>query len=238
MTTEDAGQKHSTPSKDVVYKATIDTTSFQYVKNILYRTPRLPNNASVIVSVFETIKSMNDKAGSLVDSIQSTHDYGLAKRQATRIIELIDGSQYAKGSGDLPRNATSEVYAQVGLLSSPSQPGYLDILSQQLDKLQATTQNNPTMQQHIQNGRSAITDLRDWISKLRTYDRPLVQATNIGDPNLLGNALQVKQLASDAYTGRIVPPNDGPRPIPGSAGAYQAYIECQFLAMLDMKKVA
>ncbi len=237
VTTENAGQKQTTPGTDVVYKAGVDKTAFQHIKNILYQTPGLPGNGSVIVNMFETIKSINDKAGSLVDSIQSTHDYALAKRQATRIIELVDGSAYAKASGDLPKDAPSQVYAQLGLLSSPSQPGYLDLLSQQLDKLQPATGDNASMQQHIQNVRNAITNLRDWIQKLRTYDRPLVQAANIANPALIANALHVKQLASDTYTGRIIPPNDEPRPILGSAGAYQAYVECQFLATLDVKKV-
>ncbi len=237
VTTEDAGSKPSAPSNDRVYQATLDTTSFQYIKNILYQTPSLPNHNSVIVTMFDTIKSINDKAGSLVDSIQSTHDYALAKRQATRIIELIDGTQYAQALGDRPGSTPSAVYAEVGLISSPTRPGYLDILSQQLDKLQSTAPNNTSLQQHVQNVRSAITDLRSWIQQLRTYDKPLVQASTMTNPNLVNNALQVRQLASDAYTGRIVPPNDGPRPILGSAGTYQAYIECQFLATLDVKKI-
>jgi len=237
VTAENAGQTSSTPTGNVVYRATLDTAAFQYVKNILYQTPNFPANNGVIVDMFETIKSINDKAGSLVDSIQGTHDYTLAKRQATRIIELIDGSQYARTSGDLPGNMRSEVDAKVGLLSSPTQPGYIDTLSTQLEKLQQAAPNNTSLQQHIQNVKSAVTDLRDWIQKLRTYDIPLVQATTIANPALINNALHVRQLASDTYTGRIVPPNDSPRPILGSAGAYQAYVECQYLATLDIKKV-
>ncbi len=238
VTTENSGQIPPTPSGSVVYKATLDTTTFHYIKNILYQTPNFSTNNSVIVGTFNTIKSINDKAGSLVDSIQGTHDYALAKRQATRIIELIDGSQYAMTSGDMPKNMPSAVYARIGLLSSPTQPGYIDTLATQLDKLQQASPNNTSLQQHIQNVKSAITDLRDWMQKLRTYDKQLVQAKDIANPALIGNALQVRQLASDAYTGRVVPPNDGPRPILGSAGAYQAYVECQFLATLDIKKVA
>ncbi|GAC1430754.1 MAG: hypothetical protein PVS3B3_21550 [Ktedonobacteraceae bacterium] len=238
VTNENAGQNPSAPTGDVAYIATLNTASFQYIKNILYQTPNFPVESSVIVGIFETIKSINDKAGSLVDSVQGTHDYALAKRQATRIIELIDGTQYAKISGDLPQSMQSEVYAKVGLLSSPTQQGYIDTLATQLDKLQQAAPNNTSLQQHIQNIKSAITDLRDWIQKLRIYDTPLVQATDIADPALFSNALQVRQFASDSYTGRTVPPNDGPRPILGSAGAYQAYIECQYLATLDIKKIA
>ena len=238
VTTENAGQTPSAPTGNVVYKTTLDTTSFRYVKNILYQTPNFPtDNHNVIVGMFETIKSINDKAGSLVDSIQGTHDNALAKRQATRIIELIDGTQYAKVSGDLPKGMQSEVYAKVGLLSSPTQPGYIDTLATQLDKLQQAAPNNTSLQQHIRNVRNAITDLRDWLQKLRTYDVPLVQTTHIANPALTNNALQVRQFASDAYTGRIIPPNDEPNPTLGSAGAYQAYTECQYLATLDIKKI-
>ncbi len=237
VTAENVGQTPSAPTGDVVYKATLDTASFQYVKNILYQTPNFPANDSVIVGLLETIKSINDKAGSLVDSIQGTHDYTLAKRQAIRIIELIDGTQYARTSGDLPKDMQSDVYARVGLLSSPTQPGYIDTLATQLDKLQQATPNNTSLQQHILNVKSSVTDLRAWIQNLRAYDTPLVQATTIANPALMSNALQVRQLASDAYTGRIVPPNDSPSPTLGSAGAYQAYTECQYLATLDIKKI-
>ncbi len=237
VTDENTGQTPSTPVGNVVYMATFDTATLQYVKNILYQTPNFPTNDSVIVDMLETIKSINDKGGSLVDSIQGTHDYALAKRQAIRIIELIDGTQYAKTSGDLPKDMPSEVYARMGLLSSPTQQGYIDTLGTQLDKLQQAAPNNASLQQHIQNVKSAVTDLRQWVQSLRSYDRPLVQATTIANPALLSNALQVRQLASDAYTGRIVPPNDSPSPSLGSAGAYQAYTECQYLATLDVKKI-
>ncbi|GAC1626727.1 MAG: hypothetical protein NVS4B11_23570 [Ktedonobacteraceae bacterium] len=219
VTVENAGNISSTPTSNAVYGATFDTASFQYIKNILYQIPNFPSDTSVIVGMFETIKSINDKAGSLVDSITGTYDYALAKRQAIRIIELIDGTQYALTSGDLPKDMPSKVYAKVGLLSSLTQSGYVDTLATQLDKLQQVAGNNAALRQHIQNIKSAIADLRDWIQKLRTYDVPLVQATNIANPALVNNALQVKQMAADAYTGRTVPPNDGPRPILGSAGA-------------------
>ncbi len=238
ITTENDGNAPATPQGDVVYKATFDSPSAQYIKNILYQTPGMPTNNSAIVEMFNTIKSINDKAGSLVDSINGTHDYALAKRQAIRILELVDGTSYAKASGDLPKNIPSQVQAQLGILSSPAQAGYLDILATQLDKVQANAGNNTAIQQHVQNVKNAVADLRAWMQQLRNYDVPLVQAKNIADTTLANNALQVQQLASDSYTGRTLPPNDGPRPIPGSAGGYIAYLECQYLATLDVKKIA
>ena len=238
VTTENAGNVPATPQGDVVYKATFDSPSAQYIKNILYQTPGMPTNNSAIVEMFNTIKSINDKAGSLVDSINGTHDYALARRQATRILELVDGTSYAKASGDLPKNIPSQVQAPLGILSSPAQAGYLDILTTQLSKIQANAGNNATIQQHVQNVKNAVADLRDWMQQLRNYDVPLVQAKNIADTALANNALQVQQLASDSYTGRTLPPNDGPRPILGSAGGYIAYLECQYLATLDVKKIA
>jgi serine/threonine protein kinase len=238
VTTENAGNASATPQGNVVYKATFDSLSAQYIKNILYQTPGMPNNNSVVFEMLNTIKSINDKAGSLVDSINGTHDYALAKRQAIRILELVDGTNYAKASGDLPKNIPSQVQAQLGILSSPAQAGYLDLLATQLDKVQANSGNNAAIQQHVQNVRNAITDLRTWMQQLRNYVVPLVQAKNIADPALANGALQVQQLASDSYTGRTLPPNDGPRPIAGSAGVYIAYLECQYLSTLDVKKVS
>ncbi len=237
ITTESVDSNLKKPTGDAVYRATFGKAVLTSLKNILYQTPNFPSEGGVVVGMNEIIRSIDEKAGSLVDSISGTHDYPMAKRQATRILELIDGTQYARQSGDLPKNVSSQLEAKVGLISSPAQMGYIDTLSVQLDGLQQKVSNTSNIQQHIQNVRSAITDLREWIQKVRSYDVLLVQAANIADPALYGNALQVKQFAADAYTGRTIPPNDGPRPILGSAGAYQAYVECKYLATLDMKTV-
>jgi hypothetical protein len=84
---------------------------------------------------------------------------------------------------------------------------------------------------------NALTDLKDWIQQMRTYDVQILKAANLGDPAVVNTALRLKQLAQDAYTGRTIPPNEGPNASPGSAGAYQAYVECQYMATLDFKKV-
>jgi len=72
---------------------------------------------------------------------------------------------------------------------------------------------------------------------MRTYDVQLLKAPDLQAPALLSAALQLKQLAADAYTGRTIPPNDGPQPVLGSAGVNQAYIEAQYMATLDLRKV-
>jgi hypothetical protein len=64
-----------------------------------------------------------------------------------------------------------------------------------------------------------------------------VKAAALTDPAIIGVALQLKKAAADSYTGRTIPPNNGPQPILGSAGAYQAYIECQYMAALTLEKV-
>ena len=71
---------------------------------------------------------------------------------------------------------------------------------------------------------------------MRTLTVQILKAANIKSSSLVGVALQLKQLADDVYTGRTIPPNQGPLPILGSAGAYQAYIECQYMAALDLVK--
>jgi eukaryotic-like serine/threonine-protein kinase len=236
VTLEDNVSQLTTPRGVIVYQASVDTASFQYIKNILYETPTLPAQQSVIVDLFETIKSMNDKAGSIVDSLQGTHDDALVIRQATRIIEMIDGTPYARSSGDLPTDDPTYINAQIGLLSSPTQVGYIDLLATQLDHLSATAGNNPSLLQHVGNVKNAVVDLQDWLQKIRTYDVQLLKAADLNDPAVIGVALQLKQAAADSYTGRTIPPNEGPRPIIGSAGAYQAYTEAQYMATLELRK--
>ncbi|HCI80646.1 MAG TPA: hypothetical protein DHW02_13250 [Ktedonobacter sp.] len=237
VTQESSTSNTTTPSGNSVYQASFDTQSLPYIRNILYQTPNFPETGGVAAGLFETLKGMDDKAGSIVDSIQGTHDLGMAKRQAIRIIELIDGTQYAMDSGDLPKGTPSNVDARVGLISSSTQPGYIDTLSTQLDKLQATVSNNPSQLQHIQNVRNALNDLRTWIQEARTYDVQLVKGQDLSNPAMLDAALHVQQLIADSYRGRTIPPNVSPLPIAGSAGAYQAYIECEYLATLDIRHV-
>ena len=225
------------PSTRKVYQASFAAASLQYIKHILYIQPGFPIETSPIAGLFETVSGINDKAGSIVDSLQGGRDVALALRQATRIIEMIDGSQYARSSGDLPPSLPDMLALPVGLISSPTQPGYIATLAGQVDKVRQTAGDNTQLRQHAQNVSYALADLSDWIQRMRSYDVQILKATNLSDPAIISAALQLKQLAQDAYTGHTIPPNQGPLPILGSAGAYQAYVECQYLATLDIKKV-
>lgn len=224
------------PSNYLVYQATLDTTAFPYIKNILYATPTLPNNQCVIASLIETIKSLNDKAGSIADTLPSKSDNALVQRQATRILELVEGTAFAQSSGDLPQQDAPQLNTSLGLLSSPDRSGYLDTLAQQLDQLKQRIPHDSTMLQHVQNVKYAITDLQTWIQTIRGYALQLLKAPDLNDPSLVPVAFQLKKLAADAYTGRTLPPNTGPQSTPGSAGAYQAYVESQYLATLTLEK--
>jgi len=239
VTVENAGNE--TPAaptlKAKVYQATFPAASFQYIQYVLYRMPGYPADSSLISGLFETIKSTNDKAVSIVDSVQVTGDHALAQRQAIRIINLLDGTQFAKSSGDLPAALHNLLLVPVGLLSSPTQPGYIDALTGEVNKILQSAGNNAELRQHAQNVINALTDLKDWVQKMRTYDAQILNAANIADPAVVKLALQLKQLAQDAYIGRTIPPNEGPSTAPGSAGAYQAYVECQYMAALDIKRV-
>ena len=238
VTLENAGNTTPrTPSTHKVYQASFAAASLQYIKHILYMQPGFPTRASLIAGLFETLSGINDKAGSIVDSLRGG-DSSLALRQATRIIELIDGSAYARSSGDLPPSLPDMLALPVGLISSPTQPGYIGTLAGQVDKVRQTAGDNTQLRQHAQNVSYALADLSDWIQKMRSYDVQILKATNLSDPAIISAALQLKQLAQDAYTGHTIPPNQGPLPLLGSAGAYQAYVECQYLATLDIKKVS
>jgi hypothetical protein len=228
----------TTPSLNAkVYTASFATASLPAIKNLLDVLPNSKSQASLIVNLYETIQGMNDKAGSVVDSLQVNDDYGLAIRQATRIIEMIDGTNYASTNGDLPSGIPGQLTLPIGLISSPTVPGYIDMIAIQVEKIQATAGNNSALLQHARNVANAITDLRNWIQNMRTLTVQILKAPNIRGSSLIGVALQLKQLANDVYTGRTIPPNAGPLPILGSAGAYQAYIECQYMAALDLVKV-
>ncbi len=225
------------PSGKKIYQANFDTAMLPYIKNILYITPGLPDRQSVVAELLETIKSMNDKADSIYDSLQIRPDDPLVKRQATRIIELIDSTRYAVSNHDLPAAYQPLQHAQVGLLSSPTQQGYLDILATQLAKLKQTANGNQALLQRIQNVENAITNLQTWVQKIRTFDVQVLKAANLKDPGIIDVALQLKNTAADSYVGRTIPPNPAPLPTLGSAGAAQAYTEAQYLAMLDVKPV-
>ncbi|HEY6406012.1 MAG TPA: protein kinase, partial [Ktedonobacteraceae bacterium] len=239
VTVENAGNAApSAPSLNTkVYQASFPAASFPYIQHILYRMPGYPVHTSPIAGLFDTIKGLNDKAVSIADSAQVAQGYPLAERQAIRIIEMIDGTQFARSSGDLPAALPDMLSLPVGLLSSPTQPGYIDTLTGEVNKILQSAGDNAELRRHAQNVSNALTDLKDWIQQMRIYDIQILKAANLGDPAVVNTPLQLKQLAQDAYAGRTILPNGGPNASPGSAGAYQAYIECQYLAALDFKKV-
>ncbi|GCE04061.1 serine/threonine protein kinase [Dictyobacter aurantiacus] len=235
ITIEPTGSAPKAPGKQIAYQGSFPVATLAELKNILYSTPELPPGSAVIVNMFDTIKSMNDKAISIVDSLQQTKDYGLAKRQSTRLIEMIDGTSYARESGDLPAAIPPQLHTSIGLLSSPKQQGYLDILDKHLDKLKAAAANNTNLLQRIQNAKNGLQDLRGWLQQMRQNDVQILKATNLASNQNLSAALQLKQITAYAYTGRTIPPDTNPKPTPGSAGALQTYTEVQYLAALDLQ---
>ena len=181
VTQESSGTTPQTLSNQTIYQAQFDNNIQPYLKNILYATPGLPNNQSVVSNLLETIKSLNDKAGSINDSLQARPDYALVRRQATRIIEMIDGTKYALSTGDLPNKYHPLEHIAIGLLSSPKQQGYIDILAAQLDAFKQSAQGDQTQLGHVQNVENALSDLRDWVQKMRTYDVDILKAATLNN---------------------------------------------------------
>src|SRR6266516_103076 len=237
ITQEDSNSNPQAQVGKEIYRATFNSVVLPHIKNILFTTPGLPGNQSVVVGLLGTIQSMNDKAGSIYDSLGARPDVGLVRRQAIRIIEIIDGTRYAMSSADLPTTYRPLVNVQVGLLSSPAQRGYLDTLATQLDKIRQVANGNTALLQHVQNIQNALTDLQDWVQKMRTYDVQILKAADLTDPAIIGVALQLKNTAADSYVGHTLPPNPAPLPELRSAGASQAYTEAQYMATLDVKPV-
>ncbi|GCE47330.1 serine/threonine protein kinase [Thermosporothrix hazakensis] len=237
ITLENADHPPQQPGNREVFRGLFDQAAFPSIKNILYATPGLSEKQSAITSMREALQSINDKAGSIVDSLQNTGDYQLAYRQAVRIIELIDGSTMAHKSGDLPAKQASLLPTETGILTIDNTQGYLDLLSTQITQLKSVASSDQELMKHASNVENAITNLKDWVQKMRTYATQLIKASDIKSPEMIKVALQLKQLAADAYAGRTIPPNQGPQPILGSAGAYQAYVESQYLATLTLQKV-
>lgn len=216
------------PGKDIVYTGRFDTAMLPVLKSLLTSYASSPNGHGIAVNMLETIKSMNEKAGTIVDYLQA-NDVDLPTRQAIRIIEMLDGTRYAQKSGDLPDKFATNLNVNVGLLSSPDVPGVIDLLNTQVSKL-------PPGDPHVQNIHNAVTDLRDWLKSIHDLTVQYLHAKNLRDPAVLQIAQELKKMASDTYTGRIIPPNSGPLPILGSAGAIQAYTECQYLATITVKR--
>jgi hypothetical protein len=150
---------------------------------------------------------------------------------------MLDGTANARSNGDLPAQEPALENAPIGLLSSPKQQGLVDILAAQVEQVKQHAGNNKDLLQHAQNVQNAVSDLRDWLKKLHDYDLKILRTTKYTDPAVASVALQLKQTAADAYTGRTIPPNESPRPTLGSAGANQAYIESQYMATLTLQKV-
>ncbi len=236
VTLENAGSTPKSPGGQTVYQGTFDTQILTDLKDILYITPHLPGQQSSVRGLLSSIQSINEKAGSIVDSLHT--DPGLVQRQAVRIIETVDGTAYARRTGDLPADVQAQLNTPMGLLSSPSQPGYLDALDASLAQLkQDAGNNNPSLLQHLQNVQNATTDLHSWVKTIHDNAVKILNMQDLNTPTAESTALQLQQVAADAYTGRTIPPNQGPQPTLGSAGAYQAYVEAQYLATLNLQKM-
>ena len=234
ITTENAGTTPQTPGTKV-YQAQFDQQLVNGLRNLLVSTPGLPDQQSVVTKIYATMLDIDDKAGSIVDNL--SQDNGLTTRQATRILESLETTKQAQSSGDLPANDTPQLGLTIGLLSTPAQQGYLDILDAQLKNLEPMLTNHPAAQQHLTNVTSAINDLRTWLQKMHDDDVQILKATSLKDPAIVNTAQELRQLSADALNGHIIPPNSSPQPAPGSAGAIQAYTKCQYMTELDLKPV-
>lgn len=235
VTQENSDGFPAQPSGSRVYQAMIDTKDFTAIKTLLTALPGSNDQRSAVAIVLDTIKSMNDKAGSIADTMQAKNDYQLVRRQAIRIIEALESDKSARQQGDLTKKDQVEDGVTVGLLTTSSHKGYLDTLDQQVDAVINASADDQTVLAHAKNAKNAITDLRDWLQKIRTYDVQLLKAADLKDPTMIGVALQLKKLAADSYTGRIIPPNVNPTSDPGSAAALQVYSECQYMATMSMR---
>ncbi|HET8912467.1 MAG TPA: protein kinase [Ktedonobacteraceae bacterium] len=227
VTNENNTSTPKAPSGDIVYTGNFDEANLPTLKLLLASNPNFPNGQGTAVTMLEMIKSLNEKAGTIVDYLQA-NDTQLPTRQAIRMIEMIDGTRYAQTSGDLPAKLGTNLTVNIGLFSSPRTTGVIDTLTNEVNKL-------PQSDPHVQNVRSAITDVNNWLHSVHDLTVQFLHAKNMKGPQILQIAQELKKLSADTYTGRTIAPNPSPLPILGSAGALQAYNECQDLAAITVK---
>ncbi|HEY7414257.1 MAG TPA: protein kinase, partial [Ktedonobacteraceae bacterium] len=180
VTLETAGSTPKTPSNQVVYQGSFDTRLLTDLKDILYATPHLPGQQSSVRGLLSAIQSINEKAGSVVDSLHT--DPALAHRQVVRIIEIVDGTTYARSTGDLPAGEVALLNTPMGLLSSPDQPGYLDALDASLAQLKQDAGNNTQLLQHLQNVQNSTTDLHSWVKTIHDNAVKLLGMQDLNNP--------------------------------------------------------
>src|SRR5262249_47408533 len=66
ITTEDIGKTPRGPSDHKIYQASFDPQLLDSLKYLLYATPGLPNQQSIVATILDTLHSIDDKAGSIV----------------------------------------------------------------------------------------------------------------------------------------------------------------------------
>ncbi len=237
ITEEDSQATPKQPTGKEVYRGSLNEKALPDLKKMLYQNPDSPDKRGTAVNTLDTISSLTEKAGTISDYLQNNKDVNLAIRQSVRIVEMLDGTDTARQVGDLPGKYNTDLNLSVGLLTVNGKTGYIDMLSNELDGVEKNAGNDFDTKKHIQNVRNAITDLRDWLQKMRTYTVEMLKSKSFKEPVVATNALQVKKLAQDAYAGRIVPPNTTAQNNSGSAGALQAYNEGQLLTVIIVKPV-
>ena len=170
------------------------------------------------------------------DQLDAAHDTGFAVRQTLRTLAYLDGLSFV--AQDIPQGLSlpdTPHVASVGLINVQSgnqtPPGYIAHILHHLNGLINAPGSTLATRQASARIIDAISNVQQWLQKLRNDARQFVSMTNtqLMQPTALSLLNDMVQQATSAYSGQIDPVTGAMHP-----GVVWIHAQVQSLAVMDV----
>ncbi|GAC1447426.1 MAG: hypothetical protein PVS3B1_31100 [Ktedonobacteraceae bacterium] len=189
--------------------------------------------------IYQNTGKVLEWAGSTRGQWEETKDTGYVRRQATRVLEYLDGTTFLYQ--DLPKGSpllVNERLARIGLLAvnGPNQdpPSYLAHIDKHLNGLLQASTVTPAIRKQGNDLVTAMSNVEFWLKQVRHDAQLLIKMSDdqMRQPATLSIINDMIENANRAYTGELDPSTNSTR-----QGIIWVHDHMQTLAHIDITKV-
>ncbi|HEX8983416.1 MAG TPA: serine/threonine-protein kinase [Ktedonobacterales bacterium] len=225
----DEAQIGTSPSGPIVMKGAFPPKAFTHIQHLLVAFPTTPQHQGYLVGMMQQMSLLYEQANGLKDWIGVQYPKSTLCA-AQSIVDIIEGHS---GANYQPLGSDCNVGLQpwpagdgYGLLGNG---GYLEGVRDHVALAVDSPDANATIRMHSQHVYISIKDVAGW---LQTIDQDAVKVLQGSRDQATLN--EIKGLSQIALNGRALNGDETVNPVPGEAGAAQAYLHGQLLSTLTL----